>query len=254
MNQDQTVSTGQETQIPELDADPVVESVSGEVDASQVPEDPPAKPADETARALERTQKRIDKLTAKNHRTSAENDQLRAELARFEQANDNTQPRTLSQADVDAQADFKVHVLNINRQTNDAVKAGTKANPDFLSVVQEGLMKEVPLFQSNGLPTPFMKVVLEADSPEVLLYHLGKNPDLAEELAELSETKLAKRLDRLERELEDKSKPKPGTAPTPLQPVRTSTSSASPADNDSDEVWMKKEAARMKSKGMNAYG
>lgn len=219
MNQDQTVSPGQETQNPEPDADLDTGSIGDEVDAAQAPEDPSIRQAADTAKALERMQKRIDKKTAEANRFADEYERLLAERARFAQAADPQQPRALSQADVDAQADFKVHVLNITRQTNDAVKAGTKANPDFLSVVQEGLMKEVPLFQSNGLPTPFMKVVLEADAPEVLLYHLGKNPDLAEELAELSETKLAKRLDRIEIELASKAKTKPGSAPTPLTPV-----------------------------------
>lgn len=218
MTTDLQVSTGQETQNPEPDA---VLLDAPKVEAETSADAPPAaeKPADDAAKAFERTQRRIDKLVAKNHRTAQENEQLRTELARVDSQQDQTTQRQLTQADVDAQTEFNVRVLDITRQTNDAVKAGIKANPDFLAVVQNGLMKDIPLFRANGLPTDFMEVVLEADAPESVLYYLSKNPDIADELADLSKTKLAKRLDRIEIELASKAKTKPGSAPTPLTPV-----------------------------------
>jgi hypothetical protein len=69
-----------------------------------------------------------------------------------------------------------------------------------------------------------MQVVMEAEAPAAVLHYLGTNPDLAADLADLSPTQLARRLDRIEREMADAGKASVSSAPRPLTPVKASGS------------------------------
>ena len=87
-----------------------------------------------------------------------------------------------------------------------------------------------------------MEVVLEvADKPTELLYYLGKNPDIAADLTELSPTRLAKKLDRIERDLVESSKPVTSKAPKPLETVKSQASSGPRPDGSYDDFlkWRK---------------
>jgi hypothetical protein len=91
-----------------------------------------------------------------------------------------------------------------------------------------------------------MEVVLESDKPEALLYHLGKNPDLAAELTDLSPTQLARKLDRIERDMASALKPKSSNAPKPLEPVKGVASDSELGPNLSDAEWMRRREAQIK--------
>jgi hypothetical protein len=66
------------------------------------------------------------------------------------------------------------------------------------------------------------EMILEAESPVDVAYHLGKNPDLARALSQMPPQRAAYELGRLEAKL---NTPKPkitSSAPDPISPVRPS--------------------------------
>ena len=242
------VSPGEETQNPA----PVVEAPEvtiPEVEAEAKDEESKTEPVepeeDEASKSLKRMQRRIDKRTADVYRTRAENEQLKARLAEVE-SKSGSEERPQEQTDPRVLAKEIARIERFTEQANSIVAQGNKSHPDYMTALQE-LSREVGDFvKPDGAPSAFMEVVLEVvDKPAALLYHLGKNPDLAEELSGLSPLKLAKQLDRIERELEDKSTQKPSKAPKPLEAVKVvSIRAGEPSDTDSIDDWVRKERAR----------
>lgn len=202
----------------------------------------------EADKALKRMQRRIDKRTADVYRERAEKDQLARRLAELE-AQSGTNVRPPEQADPQVLAREIARVDRYREQAEQIVNSGSKAYPDYMVALRE-LAREVGDFvKPNGAPSDFMDVVLEVvDKPADLLYHLGKNPDLAEELTDLSPLKLAKRLDRIERELAAKSSTKPGSAPRPLEPVKPKATDSGLNSDLPVEEWMKRRERELKEK------
>lgn len=252
MNTETTVSPDAETQnqAAEVTETPEVVTPEAEVEAAGKPEE-----GDESDKALKRMQRRIDKRTADVYRERARAEQLAQRLAELE-AKGSSEAAPAKEMDVESLVEERASVKAFAETANRIVETGTKQNADFVDALKD-LASEVGEFvQRNGKPSPFMEVVLEvSDDPTKLLYHLGKNPDIAEELANLSPYKLAKRLDRIERELGESSKPKTSQAPKPLEPVKSkSVVNTLPSDEDSTEVWIKKERERMAKAGIKSYG
>ncbi|HEU4707931.1 MAG TPA: hypothetical protein VFS17_01330, partial [Methylophilaceae bacterium] len=106
--------------------------------------------------------------------------------------------------------------------------------PDFDDVVDQDL----PVSRA------MIEVIMESDIGPDLAYYLGKNPDEATRIAQLSPIAAARELGKIEAKLTPADKtdpPKPSDAPKPPNPVKgTTTVSSSPADNDSTDSWMKK--------------
>ena len=244
MNTETTVSPDAETQNPaaEVIEPPEVTAPEAEVEAQAEPE------GDEADKALKRMQRRIDKRTADVYRERARAEQLAQRLAELEAKGTGEQPEAKVQ-DVDSLVEERVSILAFADKANSIVETGTKKHSDFVDTLKD-LAKEVGEFvQRNGKPSQFMEVVLEvADDSAALLYYLGKNPEIASELADLSPLKLAKRLDRIERELGEASKPKTSNAPKPLEPVKAkSTDSGLSSDLPVDE-WMRRREKELREK------
>ena len=221
-----------ESQIPAAEVE-TPEVTAPEAEASA---DPPAEPADEADKALKRMQRRIDKRTADVYRTRAENEQLRQRLERLE-AGSAEVPK------VDDPASLAREISRIERFTeksNELVSRGTKAHADYMDALKD-LAAEVGDFVApNGAPSKFMDVVLQvSDAPDALLYHLGKNTDLAEELADLTPIQLAKKLARIETAMTEALKPQQSKAPKPLQPVRGSGVVTKSPDQMTDAEYAK---------------
>jgi hypothetical protein len=221
---------------PEVEAEASAEATEGD------------KPEDEADKALKRMQRRIDKRTGDFHRVRGENESLKARLADL-QAKSGLEDNPREQTDPHALAREIAQRDRFAEKANSIVDAGSKAHPDYMVALKD-LAREVGDFvKPNGLPSEFMEVVMDvADNPSGLLYHLGKNPDLAEELSDLSPFKLAKRLDRIEREMADKSKPKPSSAPKPLEPVRAKASESGLSSDIPIEDWMKRREKELREK------
>ena len=244
---DETVSPDAETQIqaPVVEETPEVTTPEVEAEAEVTSQDQTESEAD---KALKRMQRRIDKRTADVYRERARAEQLAQEVASLKaQSGQQDQPR--EQDDPKVLAREIARIERFNDQANAIVSEGTKANPDYMLAMRE-LAREVGDFvKPNGAPSQFMEVVLEVvDKPAAVMYHLGKNPDLAEELADLSPLKLAKRLDRIERELNDKSNPKPGSAPKPLEPIKPEASDSGLNPDLSTEEWMRRREKQLREK------
>ena len=231
MSTENTVSPDAETQNPAAEAEPTVPAKEEVAPTEQKAETV----VDEADKALQRMQRRIDKRTADVYRTKAENDQLRERLAKLE-ASSGEQESAEKSVDPVALAREISRVERFTEQSNRIVSEGTKAHPDYMVALRDLVHEVGTLVQPNGMPSPFMEVVSEvSDKPELLLYHLGKNLDLAEELADLSPYKLAKRLARIERDLEDSAKPQSSKAPSPLEPIN-GKSKAKPSGSEFDQM------------------
>lgn len=242
---DETVPPIAETQNPAVE--PVV--TTPEVEASEVIEvESQDQTEDEADKALKRMQRRIDKRTADVYRERGRAEALAQRVAELE-AKSGLEDRPQEQSDPRVLAKEIARVERFSDQANSIVNEGTKAYPDYMVALKE-LAREVGDFvKPNGAPSSFMEVVLEVvDKPSAVLYHLGKNPDLAEELADLSPLKLAKRLDRIERELTDKSTPKPSSAPKPLDPVKPKASDSGLSSDLSTDEWMRRREKEIREK------
>jgi hypothetical protein len=240
------VSPGEETQIP---APEVVEETTEvttpetvEAKTEEVSEE------DETQKSIKRLQRRIDKRTADVYRSRAENEQLKAELERLRagQTEEKPEPREFARDDVERLSELKAEAKLFAKTAEQIVESGKKLEPKFTDLLND-LRTEVGDFvQPNGLPSPFMKAVLDiSENPTKLMLHLAKNPDVAGDLADLPVTKLAARLDRIERSLAEPT-PKQSSAPKPLEPVKSKSSDSGLHGNLSTEEWMKRREAEVR--------
>lgn len=215
------VPTGEETQNQPPESTETPEVVVPETAEAEKPEEKPQE-EDETQRAIKRLQRRIDKRTSDFYRTQAENETLRAELEKLKAGQTEEKPH--QEPDVERLTDEKAEAKLFARTAESIVESGKKLDPAFMESLQDLAAEVGPFVQKNGLPSPFMKAVLDvADNPTKLLHHLGKNPDIAADLADLPVTKLAARLDRIERGLSEPT-PKQSSAPKPLEPIKPSAS------------------------------
>lgn len=222
MTLEANVSPAEETQIPSADlTQETPEVVAPEtVENAEQQSEPEKVEEDDREKALKRMQRRIDRRTAELYRERAEREALATRLAQFEQRpNEEAEPQ---KQDPYKLAQEIAQAERFTEKCNAIAAEGDKKFPDFSQALQTVAAEAGPLFDRAGRPSTLMSVVMEADAPAALLHHLGKNPDVAAELADLSPTQLARRLDRIEREMA--AKPKVSAAPKPLSPVRASGS------------------------------
>jgi hypothetical protein len=252
MSTEAQVSPGEETQnnAPETETP---EIVTPEVDAEAEQEAAPE--GDDAEKALKRMQRRIDKRTADVYRTRGENEALKARLAELEaKSTGSTETTRQEQADPEVIAEEISSIRAFTAKANSLVAEGTKKHSDYMDAIGDLQAEIGPLVvpakrggDKQGLPSPFMAVVLEvAEKPTELLYHLGKNPDIAADLADLSPIQLAKRLDRIERELTDQAKPKTSNAPKPLEPIKGKAADSDLGSGLSDAEWMRRREAQIR--------
>lgn len=99
-----------------------------------------------------------------------------------------------------------------------------KTTPDYddaVKTVNEFIAEADPRSTHVAI---FRDFVMESDNPTPLLYKLGKNPELMEEMATMSPIKFAKELVKLELSLAVDRKPNAKPTVTPLTPVKGSSS------------------------------
>jgi hypothetical protein len=217
MTTETQVSTVAETQNQAAEVTETPNVVNSDVDASAA-EGEAAKVAHDPDQMRERMQRRIDRKHAAAATAIAERDYLKQQLdelrgtAKTEQKQETASPVELARE--------MTRIAMFDQKANSLVAQGTKKHTDYMPVLSE-LAKEVGDFvQPNGAPSPFMEVVLEAsEKPAELLYYLGKNPEIAADLADLSPIQLTKKLARIESELADKSVTKTSNAPKPLERI-----------------------------------
>lgn len=106
--------------------------------------------------------------------------------------------------------------------------------PDFDAVVAN------PTLAINAV---MVEYIADSDLGADVAYFLGKNPERAADIAEMSPVKAARELARIEAELAAKPKANPSKAPAPITPIGASAASTkSPAEMSNAEYlkWRKK--------------
>ncbi|WP_315132812.1 hypothetical protein [Achromobacter marplatensis] len=207
-------------------------------------------PAEKEAKALRR---RVDRLTKARYEGEAKARQLEEELQRYraqhqpQDQHGQGAPRQLGPQDVERQAREIVEMERFTSKCNEVVKVGDEQYPDFNEKLKE-LGNEATLFNKDGRPEPLLEAILDVDDPAALIYHLGANPDVAAEIAELSPRQQVRRLAVIELQLKSSPKEqKPASAaapavtkaPPPIQPNRTASGqfSKDPTQMSDAEWW-----------------
>ena len=213
-------------------------------ETEQQEESPEAKAEAERQRAIRNLQRRVDR----KHAQAAAAEE-RARLAEQRAAELEARYRGEEQ---DQEAITPEKVLPIAQQLAAQIAEVESLRNRVTDVLSKGkglegfdaacntVNEEVPFYDQQGRPTPFLREVLDCDSPHAVLHHLGRNPDLAAEFAGLSPTKVARRLAVLEAELSKPKEPKQSTAPKPVTPVRASADTGGLSDNLSPEEWARR--------------
>jgi hypothetical protein len=222
MIQETNVSPAEETQNPSAELAETPEVANPEnVESTEQNPAPEKSEESDVERERKRFQRRIDRRTAELYRERAEREALAQRLAQYEQqpreeAGKQPDPMELAR-EIAARERF-------DEKCNAIAEQGSKKFKDFDAALRTVAAEAGPLFDGKGKPTPLMQVVMEAEAPAAVLHYLGTNPDLAADLADLSPTQLARRLDRIEREMADAGKASVSSAPRPLTPVKASGS------------------------------
>ena len=245
------VSTAAETQnpAPELAETPEVATP----EASTEHTEPPKEQADPADKAVKGLLRRVDRLTAAKYQEQAraeqasrETEQLRQRLAQYE-APPEQEPLTPERVQTYAQQ--LAHQMREQEKTRDTVSSVLSKGKtlDGFDAACNTVNEVLPFYERSGAPSGFLRAVLEGDAPEKVLHYLGSNPDVADELASLSPTQVARRLDRIERTLGEPAAPKETSAPKPLPSLKgVATGTKEPAQMSDREFaeWRKRQIAQ----------
>ena len=211
--------------------------------ADETPDDP----RDKTVKSLQR---RIDRLTAAKYQTLAEAnqarqqmEQLQARLAQYEQPQEPQQP----QVDPISLAKEIAKIEKVTAKANEVAKTGAAKFQNFNAAVQTINREAGPMFDQYGRATPLGEVLLSADDPASVMHHIGSDPDLAAELADMTPIQQARRIARLEVELSKPKEPPKSSAPKPLEAIKgKSSGEKDPAQMSDREFaeWRKRQIAQ----------
>lgn len=203
------------------------------------PQKPELTPAEREARALKR---RVDRLTREKYQTQAELQQLRQRPA-----DPQVDASQMTEQEVNRRAQQIAETRAFNDRCNEIDRVGRKEFPDFADKFAE-LSAEIPTFTEKGA-TPFMEAILDSDNPAALIHHLGSNPDLAAELADLTPRQQVRRLALIERDMGAKeAPPKTSSAPKPIQPVKPTATAGGPDPGKDPEAWIAWRNAQVRTK------
>lgn len=265
-----TTETVVETTAPDANVAPEVENVA---DPS-----PAVNDADEKPKGMA---KRIDELTRNWREEQRRNEQLmrlleqqRAQPAETPKPAVDEKPKTLADFEYD-EAKFQQYIFEqADRRASEAARreltaaqereAAERRKASFRSRSAE-FAKTVEDFESVAYATSLpisadmAEVIQDSDDGPALLFHLGKNPDVAEKIAQLPPKAAARELGKIEARLayeREKAKEKPAVSKAPPPPPKVEGSDPSPristtdpdSDKLSDDEWVKAELARLKRK------
>jgi ABC-type transporter Mla subunit MlaD len=235
------VSTGQETEIPATEVDepevttPEATGEAGiETESTEVQKLSP----EQLEAELNQLKRDLKKRDRNNQRLYRELVGAKAEL----EARSKSEPQTTTEPTLDtveSLAERLAAVREFNKEAEKVIDAGRSKYPDFDKSTAEladivGALRDM----KTGLPTVFADVLFKAvEDKAMMIDHLANNPDVAESWFGLDVIKLAKKLDRIERDLTDSSKPKTSNAPKPLAPVKATGASIKDPANMSDKEF-----------------
>jgi hypothetical protein len=195
-------------------------------------------------------QRRITKLERNNARLHMEREQLARDLAAARQGQQQTteQPQGEGGQQI-TREDFERVTRDRAAQMRQAEKLGEsvdgmiergRSGIDGFDAKVLALAEELPLYDMRtNSPTPALLALVECDAPEKVIAYLGENPDVAAELADLSPTRLARRLAQIEQQVAKPQSRLPSSAPKPLEPVKPAAASSVPDPAKDPAGWRK---------------
>lgn len=211
-------------------------------------------PADKAIKAMQR---RISRLTANKYQAQAEADQLRREVEALRARTQEAQEQPQQQVDPVALATEIAAIKEATIRSNQVAEQGAKKfgkeefSKAIATVIEEAgpLVKPIQPGAQIGKPTPLGEAILDSDDPAAVLHYLGSNPDVAAELQGLSPLQVARRIAKIETQIEEQRKPKVSNAPKPVTPVKATSGS----DNDLSpdlplSEWMRRREEQLKGK------
>jgi len=236
-----------EPKIPATEPDVTPEAVNPETAAEQTdqPEKDEADPRDKAVKSLTR---RVDRVTAARYQAEAraQEAEKRAQeamqrLAQYEQPQEQQQgPDPISLAREIAR------IEKVTDKANTIAKDGAARFDDFKAALQVVAREAGPLFDQVGRPTGLGEACLSADDPAAVLHHIGSDPDLAAELADLTPIQQARRIAKLETELSKPKEPIRSNAPKPISPVKAKAAPDGLDDGLSTEEWIARRNAAVR--------
>lgn len=218
-----------EPEIPATEA--TAQEVTPEVAA---PETSDAAEREEPNKALQRMEQRISRLTAARYKAEARAEQAAAEAAQLRARFQQEQPQQQEQQqDPVALAREIAQVERVTEKANGIAKDGsTRFGDAFGKAVQTVAAEVGQMFEKSGKPTPLGEAILSSDDPAALIHHLGSNPDIAADLADLTPIQQARKLARIELDMSKPRETKQSQAPKPITPARAVTRDTGGLSND----------------------
>lgn len=223
---------------------PEVASPEPAADTSQPATESVQEPTEaERDKALRAMQRRIDKRTADLYRERAKLELAERKLQEYEQ-----RPSEEPQQDPIKLAREIARLEKVQERSNAIANEGAKAFPDFREAVVALAQEVGALYDQRGAPMPLMEAILDSDIPAKVLYHLGRNPDIAADLADLTPTQQARRIARLEVELSKPATQQVSKAPQPLTPVKSGGNVVKDESAMTDAEWIAFQRAKRNTK------
>lgn len=199
-------------------------------------------------------QKRIDRQTAKNAQMERELAELKSWRQQMDTKQETGEPKEDQYETVEEyliakgayqerkkvsdeaaaakkEAEDKAYAAKVAKIREDLTAKETefrKVTPDYddaVTVVNEYISTAEPNSVHLAM---FRDFVMESDNPTPLLYKLGKNPSLIEEMSEMSPIKFMRQLIKLEMEIENAPKVTRQTQTQPPTPIKGSASGVKP--------------------------
>lgn len=268
---------------PETESKPMIElpaeeaKPEAELEVSEQAEESTTSETEETGHSDDSTaepekpnkvQKRIDELTAKFREAEREAEYYRSlvedrnkppeisepvkpnledfdyDTAQFAEAMETYADQRAQWVNYQNQEKLKSEQQQIESQKRvwryqDRANNFARENPDFFQVTTSD---QVTITQEMS------DIIVDSETGPKLAYYLGKNPNLAMEIARLPSHLQYKEMGRLEYEINSKAPPAPQTtqAPAPIKPVGTNSNvSKEPSEMSYDEfvTWRQKQIA-----------
>ena len=217
-----------ELEIPATDVP--AQEVNPEVAA---PENDEVAERDDPARVVKRMERRIDRVTEKRYQAEARAAQLEQELQALRSQASQENPQQGERQDPVALAREIAQVERVTEKANGIAADGGKRFGDAFGKAVQTVAAEVgAMFERSGKPTPLGEVILSSDDPAALIHHLGSNPDIAADLADLTPIQQARKLARIEIDMSKPRETKQSQAPKPITPARAVTRDTGALSND----------------------
>jgi hypothetical protein len=240
MNTETIVSPVAETQNPA----PEIAEQTTEVAIPETPEEAPElTDAERHAKTVKAMERRLNRKHAQAAQAEERARMLEERLARLETPATKDEPAVDENA-IREKAREIARLERITEQSNEVYSKGKQKFTDFDDAIKAVIAETGPLIDSKGFPTAIGQVVLESDNPHVLLHHLGNNPDLAADLADLTPTQVARRIARIEAEMT--AKPKTSAAPKPLGTVKPAAVTNDLSSDLDTAEWMRRREKQLR--------